>query len=116
MGEHFMPGPWCLSDQSEFIVKQADVFGGSGGMMIASAHGHPNSGFFPAEAEAAANTRLIATAPDLLEMVKRYASECGECGGTGTQVWKGSNVIVTDVPCHACADIRSLIARATGEI
>lgn len=46
-----------------------------------------------------ANAKLIAAAPELLELARQYASECAECGGDG-----GS--------CPECADIRAVIAKA----
>jgi hypothetical protein len=51
-----------------------------------------------------ADARLIAAAPELLELAKKYRRECGNCGG-GT----------LDPPCEDCADIRLVIAKATGE-
>ena len=61
--------------------------------------------------QAEANARLIASAPDLLAMVERYASECAECDGKGT--WVGPDLHTE--PCDTCADLRALIARARGE-
>ena len=75
-----------------------------------------------------ANARLIAAAPDLLALAKRYASDCSECGGTGSvQVCCGSpdqsgsdddvccGVPDTE-PCGACADIRAVIEKAEGGV
>lgn len=41
-----------------------------------------NGGPETAEVEAA-NARLIAAAPDLLAIVRKYASECANCNGAG---------------------------------
>ena len=65
----------------------------------------------PTRAEAEPNARLIASAPELLAMVERYASECAECDGKGT--WVGPDLHTE--PCDTCADLRALIARAKGE-
>lgn len=62
-----------------------------------------------------ANARLIAAAPELLAMAKQYASECGECNGTGRDVTiTESGEYGLDVDCEACADIRALITKAEG--
>lgn len=62
-----------------------------------------------------ANARLFAAAPDLLAMVRQYASECAECDGEG-------EVLIEDddfdrepwwQPCPDCQDIREVIAMAT---
>ena len=44
--------------------------------------------------------RLLAHAGALYDLAWRYASECGECNGTGT--WDGE-------PCEDCADIRAIL-------
>ena len=72
----------------------------------------------PAEIEA--NARLIVSAPDLLALAKRYASECGMCGGTGlvSRHIEGRDTQAAmdadDHPCEACADIRAVIEKAEG--
>jgi hypothetical protein len=69
----------------------------------------------------AADARLIAAAPDLLDLAKQYASECTECSGTGvvTRQYGGDGygdrcaaLADADQPCDECADIRAVIARA----
>ena len=51
--------------------------------------------------------RLIAAAPDLLALAKKYASECSECGGTAyISSWE---------KCMDCADIRAVIAKVEGQ-
>lgn len=71
-------GPWGISSQSPTIIKQYDFLGETN-VLLGSASGHPNSGFFPSDAEALANARLMAAAPELLaaakhckEMLLRY--------------------------------------------
>jgi len=61
-----------------------------------------------------ANARLIAAAPDLLELAEQYASECGECNGSGRDITLLDNgEYGPDIDCEACADIRAVIAQAT---
>jgi len=48
---------------------------------------------------------LIATAPALLGLARRYAEECMECAGVGVQI--------DNSPCDDCRDIREVIAQAT---
>ena len=64
---------------------------------------------------ASANARLIASAPDLLAIAKRYASECARCGGTGTiECVPFDNGISSTVACNDCSDIRAVIEKAEG--
>ena len=64
---------------------------------------------------ASANAHLIASAPDLLALAKRYASKCGMCGGTGRRMALGPDGSETHtVACAACADIRAVIEKAEG--
>jgi hypothetical protein len=70
---------------------------------------------FPGDTEA--NARLIAAAPELLEMARRYASECAQCDGTG--LFRNFNPR-REAPqehgedCKECRTIRDLIAKAGG--
>lgn len=51
----------------------------------------------------------------LLALAKRYASECGECGGTG--IVRGRDSVTREyeeAPCEQCEDIRDVIARVGG--
>lgn len=61
--------------------------------------------------------RLMAAAPELLALARQYASECGDCNGTGLvtiTTWPGGiEVDNDDQPCPDCADIRAVIAKAT---
>ena len=64
---------------------------------------------------AEANAHLIASAPDLLAIAKRYARECTECGGHGVvRLVDFEGTPIDDKPCHACSDIRATIAKAEG--
>jgi hypothetical protein len=67
--------------------------------------------------EAIADARLIAAAPDLLELARQYASESAECDGTGRWVENdrhGKPIEKTARPCEDCAGIRAVIAKAEG--
>lgn len=61
---------------------------------------------------------LLKAAPELLALARKSASECSECGGTGLvtiKTWPGGiEVDNDDQPCADCADIRTVIAKATG--
>ena len=67
-----------------------------------------------------ANARLIAAAPDLLILAKKFASECAECDGTGliSIHVHGSDTQAAydadDQPCPDCHDIRVVITKAEG--
>ena len=56
----------------------------------------------------------------MLELLKRYASECAECGGTGlvSRHIEGRDTQAAmdadDQTCQACTDIRAVIAKAEG--
>ncbi|HMJ13779.1 MAG TPA: hypothetical protein VK524_20320 [Polyangiaceae bacterium] len=53
-----------------------------------------------------ADAHLIAAAPGLLAMVRRYASECANCGGSGDAPYDDA------YPCSECEDIWALIDKA----
>ena len=63
---------------------------------------------------ASANARLIASAPDLLALAKRYASECSKCGGTGRILVTVNAGVPEYDDCDACAYIRAVIEKAEG--
>ena len=65
---------------------------------------------------ASANAHLIASAPDLLALAKRYASECSGCDGQGLIGVQCSDGPFEDFPCEDCADIRAVIAKAEGRV
>lgn len=56
--------------------------------------------------------RLETLNRDLLALVKIYASECAECGGTGEEVVQHAQFGPQVTPCPDCADIRAVIANA----
>jgi hypothetical protein len=45
----------------------------------------------------------------LRAMVKQYASECGECGGTGVLDFGDDDVGNAGDPCPVCKDIRAML-------
>ena len=57
-----------------------------------------------------ANARLIASAPELLALAKRYASECSGCDGQGNSKLSALH----PEECQDCADIRAVIEKAEG--
>jgi hypothetical protein len=60
---------------------------------------------------ALANAHLIASAPELLALAKRYASECGTCDGKGFCI---EPIDHEEIDCNDCADIRLVIEKAEG--
>lgn len=77
MGAQHTPGPWRISEQSSTIIKRDFRFiGDEGGELVASAHGMDGSGFYVSCADAEANARLIAAAPDLLAALIYYRDNC----------------------------------------
>lgn len=74
------PGPWMVSSYGN-IKRDYTEIGCTDGELIAAVHGHPNSGFFPSEAERVANARLIAAAPDLLGQLQAAANYIDALGG-----------------------------------
>lgn len=72
-----------------------------------------------AHEEAFANGCLYAAASELLALAEQYASECGECSGTGIvpqQMHEAHDSEVNDhgrfEPCPDCESIRVVIAKA----
>jgi hypothetical protein len=68
-----------------------------------------------ASEEMEANARLIAAAPDLLELAKQYASECSGCDGEGRILVTFNDREAEYDPCEDCADIREIISKAEGK-
>lgn len=56
---------------------------------------------------ASINAHKVRHFDELLDLAKQYASECGECDGTG----KLSGEVGFEEACPECADIRALIAK-----
>lgn len=111
------PGPWEMG--KGYGLHGIEVVGDQGDRMVAGVVGVTRdthaldgrrTGFAVVE-EGVANARLIAAAPDLLALAEQYASECAECDGKGIPEFGES----AGKPCTQCADIRSVIAKATGE-
>lgn len=59
-------------------------------------------------------TAMKAIHDDLLEIVKRSASECAECGGDGRVLVTINAGDAEYEDCGSCADIRAVIAKAEG--
>jgi hypothetical protein len=70
------PGPWGLSSETPTIIKAFDAFGETN-IIIGSASGYTGSPYFPSGETAAANARLMAAAPQLLEALRRTANSAG---------------------------------------
>jgi len=112
------PGPWReYAPEIDGVVTPFYRFidGGDGcGNAEFGYHGFHLSGYIH-ESDA----RLMAAAPDLLALARQYASECGECDGSGlvTVHIPGNEGVPAidydDQPCPDCADIRAVIAKAT---
>ena len=97
------PGPWRASPDSS-IVGTAVL--AKGGLVIASVLGERDA--------VRSNAALIAAAPDLLALAKRYASECAQCDGDGRILVTFNDREAEYDPCEACADIRAVIEKAEG--
>lgn len=110
MSQSHTPGPWLIGDDIDEAVP--DFY---------SICSKPNL-VEVARCEELADAQLVVAAPDLLALAKLYASECGDCNGTGvTETWvdRDPNDITKGlrkeaVDCPDCADIRSVIAKAEG--
>lgn len=50
----------------------------------------------------------------LLALVERYASECAECNGSGTEYYCGYGNEQIAGTCRKCEDIRAALTAATG--
>lgn len=63
--------------------------------------------------------KLAVSHAELLTLARLYASECGECGGTGLRTiynYDDHGSDADDQPCLYCADIRAAIAKAEGVV
>lgn len=112
-------GPWAIEGDSAtgeragHYVILTGKHGDSVRKIIARIYSHLD---LDAEGEIEANARLIASAPALLALVERFASECGECGGKGyieipdtcdTTYYEDN---MQTFPCPDCADLRQVLA------
>ena len=100
------PGPWHVLPTNDCVIESEK---------------HGNIAITNLARKSVADARLIASAPDLLALAKRYASECGTCGGTGVKLVWAANADHNDAwdhsePCAACADIRAVIEKAEGGV
>ena len=97
------PGPWTISPYSSIV----GIAVSGGGIVIAGVRG--------GKERSEADARLIAAAPDLLELALQYADECASCGGTGAN-WTNPTdpQEAKEVACPDCADIRAVIDKAEG--
>lgn len=122
-------GPWCveaaMSNRALDIALDYQIQDAGNPLLIASAYSDegeiPTLPGYISPAEAEANARVMAAAPVLLALVKRYASECAECHGRGYSYGDDgitgcgpNDVEPTRCECHECADIREIIAKAEG--
>ena len=102
MNTKHTPGPWYNSTANPQAVNKD----GKGlAIGIATTHGTDDanySDFFPSTEEAKANARLIAAAPELLDLVRRMGAHIADqCG---------------DQPVHPlAAEARAAIAKATNQ-
>ena len=94
------PGPWRVSPTNDCVIESEK---------------HGNIALVNLARMSAADARLIAAAPDLLALAKRYASECAWCSGTGTiEHVPFDNGVSSTSKCIQCADIRAVIEKAEG--
>lgn len=98
------PGPWQRGHRTETRIAIVAPREASAGTRTVA---YVNIG--PHEEEDAA---LIACAPEMLAMIEQYASECGECSGSGLSVTlTEAGEYGPDADCDQCADIRELLAK-----
>jgi hypothetical protein len=124
-------GPWCveavMSNRRNDIVLDYEVPDAGSPILIASAYDDDDDDIampgYISPAEAEANARVMAAAPELLALAQKLASECAECNGTGTRHgtiggdgYGDRCAAIADVEydCEECADIREVIAKAEG--
>lgn len=99
------PGPW-LTEFSEAYVVRAQQDGGRVAI-IANLRGPHGMGGRRSSAEVAANTRLIAAVPDLLEALEGYVTTIAAAGG-------GDKALFMAAIREADNKARAAIAKATG--
>ena len=89
------PGPWRVDEHNHCVIESAR---------------HGNIAIVNLARMSAADAHLIASAPELLALAKRYASECSGCDGQGNSKLSALH----PEECQDCADIRAVIAKAEG--
>lgn len=95
------PGPWRVDGDGVLTA---------GGWVVAMCHRFPDNN----DLARPANARLIAAAPDLLALARRYAAECGECGGSRLVLVERAPDEYADAPCEECTFIWEVIDQAEG--
>lgn len=95
------PGPWHTD---------GDCIHSAEGWIVASCHRFPNND----DTARPRNALLIAAAPELLALAHKYASECGECGGSRVVLTENGDGQIADEQCTDCAFIWAVIDRAMG--
>lgn len=108
--DKFLPGPWFVSRDP-----RPDMEWNNHIASVERPHLEVCSMFHSdadGNEQGEANARLVAAAPDLLELARQYAAECGECDGTGNI----GNFDTGDQHCPDCFGIRAVIAKATGSV
>ena len=94
------PGPWRVDEHNHCVIESAR---------------HGNIAIVNLARMSAADAHLIASAPELLALAKRYASACAWCSGTGTiEHVPFDNGVSSTSKCIQCADIRAVIEKAEG--
>jgi hypothetical protein len=114
-GSSHTPGPWyvtsCLDYWVEHIQPLTPEDKGFRAIAQVGSFEWPNSE--TRQQEWKANARLLAAAPELLELAKRYAAECAECGGRGAKQVR-QNGTVAELPCSECIEIHLVLTKAEG--
>ncbi len=117
MSASHTPGPWAVENpmEHELSIVEADKPTYEWKFIATVPYGGRNDGDF-SRPTADANARLIAAAPDLLALARKYASECGQCGGSGENIHASGPAPEDEYsrPCEDCAGIRAVIDRAEG--
>jgi hypothetical protein len=114
------PGPWCVEavfgKRLHDICTAKEIPGAGIPTLLASVYYDDEKPIHISTREAEANARLMAAAPEMLALLKQYASECATCGGCGEcdLPVDGSEDELESVACIDCADIRVVIAKAEG--
>lgn len=115
------PGPWtaeCVVGDYPHDICGPDRPGeGSPNLLASVAYDDDDPLPHLSLAEANANARLIAAAPDLLALARRCAHECAECNGSAEIVCNDRGGDPADdysKPCPECADIWAVINKAEG--
>ena len=109
------PGPWHVLPTNDCVIESEK---------------HGNIAITNLARKSVADAHLIASAPDLLALAKRYARQCEKCGGTGIASTCCGHYTITDHgrlgmeegccghpdtdDCAVCRHIRLVIEKAEG--